>query len=229
MTERLHFHFSLSCIGEGNGNPLQFSCLENPRDRGAWWAAIYGITHSQTRLKLLSSSSRSSISPFNICCKAGLVGLNSLNFCLSEKLFISPSILNEIHAMYSNLGCRFSLFSTLHISYHSLLPCQLSAERSAVRHMGFPLCVTCCLSLAAFNILSLSLVFVSLVSIHPGVFLLGFILYGTLHFLDLNDYFLPDVGVIFNYNLFKKFFFHTLSFSLLLLLLLLLLSHFRRV
>ena len=41
-TERLHFHFSLSCIGEGNGNPLQYSCLENPRDRGAWWAAIYG-------------------------------------------------------------------------------------------------------------------------------------------------------------------------------------------
>ena len=43
-TERLHFHFSLSCIGEGNGNPLQCSCLENPRDRGAWWAAVYGVT-----------------------------------------------------------------------------------------------------------------------------------------------------------------------------------------
>ena len=51
MTERLHFHFSLSCIGEGNGNPLQNSCLENPRDGGAWWAAIYGVTQSQTRLK----------------------------------------------------------------------------------------------------------------------------------------------------------------------------------
>ena len=46
-TERLHFHFLLSCIGEGNGNPLQCSCLENLRDRGAWWAAIYGITQSQ--------------------------------------------------------------------------------------------------------------------------------------------------------------------------------------
>ena len=54
MTERLHFHFSLSCIGEGNGNPLQCSCLENPRDGGAWWAAIYGVTQSQTRLKWLS-------------------------------------------------------------------------------------------------------------------------------------------------------------------------------
>ena len=57
MTERLHFHFSLSCIEEGNGNPLQCSCLENPRDGGAWWAAVYGVTQSQTRLKWLSSSS----------------------------------------------------------------------------------------------------------------------------------------------------------------------------
>ena len=57
MTEQLHFHFSLSCIGEGNGNPLQCSCLENPGDGGAWWAAIYGVTKSRTRLKRLSSSS----------------------------------------------------------------------------------------------------------------------------------------------------------------------------
>ena len=53
-TEWLHFHFSLSCIREGNGNPLQRSCLENPRDRGAWWAAIYGVAQSWTRLKWLS-------------------------------------------------------------------------------------------------------------------------------------------------------------------------------
>ena len=58
-TERLHFHFSLSCIGKGNGNPLQCSCLENPRDGGAWWAAIYGVAQSRTRLKRLSSSSSS--------------------------------------------------------------------------------------------------------------------------------------------------------------------------
>ena len=50
-TERFHFHFSLSCTGEGNGNPLQCSCLENPRDGGAWWAAVYGVTQSRTRLK----------------------------------------------------------------------------------------------------------------------------------------------------------------------------------
>ena len=56
-TERLHFHFSLSCTGEGNGNPLQCSCLENPRDREVWWAAVYGVAQSRTRLKWLSSSS----------------------------------------------------------------------------------------------------------------------------------------------------------------------------
>ena len=57
MTEWLHFHFSLSCIGEGNGNPLQCSCLKNPRDGGAWWAAVYGVAQSQTWLKRLSCSS----------------------------------------------------------------------------------------------------------------------------------------------------------------------------
>ena len=60
MTERLHFHFSLSCTGEGNGNPLHCSCLENPRDGEAWWAAIYEVAQSRTRLKRLSSSSSSS-------------------------------------------------------------------------------------------------------------------------------------------------------------------------
>ena len=59
-TERLHFHFLLSGIGEGNGNPLQSSCLENPRDGGAWWAAVYGVAQSRARLKRLSSSSSSS-------------------------------------------------------------------------------------------------------------------------------------------------------------------------
>ena len=58
-TERPHCHFSLSCTGEGNGNPLQCSCLENPRDAGAWWAAVYGVAQSRTRLTRLSSSSSS--------------------------------------------------------------------------------------------------------------------------------------------------------------------------
>ena len=51
MTEQFHFHFSLSCIGEGNGNPLQCSCVENPRDGGAWWAVVYGVSENWTRLK----------------------------------------------------------------------------------------------------------------------------------------------------------------------------------
>ena len=68
-TERRHFHFSLSCIGEGNGNPLQCSCLENPRDGRAWWAAIYGVAQSRTRLKQLSSSSSSSTTTWPYSCQ----------------------------------------------------------------------------------------------------------------------------------------------------------------
>ena len=66
MTERLPFHFSLSCIGEGNGNPLQCSCLENPRDGEAWWASVYGVAQSWTRLKRLSSSSSSNAYIWNL-------------------------------------------------------------------------------------------------------------------------------------------------------------------
>ena len=62
-TERLPFHFSLSCIGEGNGNPLQCSCLENPRDGGDWWAAVYGVTQSRTRLNRFSSGN----TPLYVC------------------------------------------------------------------------------------------------------------------------------------------------------------------
>ena len=78
------------------------------------------------------------VSPFSICCKAGLLVLNSLNFSLSVKLLISPSILNEILARQNNLGCRFFPFSTLNISCHSLLACRVSAERSTGKHRGSP-------------------------------------------------------------------------------------------
>ena len=132
---------------------------------------------------------------------------------LVSKLLISPSILNETLARYSNLGCRFFPFSTLNISCHSLLACRVSFERLVVKHMGFPLYVTCCFSLAAFNVLSLCLVFISLISMCLGMFLLGFILYGTL--CASWTYHLPfHVEEIFNYNLFKNFL--ILSFSLLL-------------
>ena len=80
-TERLHFHFSLSCFGEGNGNPLQRSCLENPRDGEAWWAAVYGVAQSRTRLKRLSSSSSSAISRL---IGSKVVSIDELLFFLKE-------------------------------------------------------------------------------------------------------------------------------------------------
>ena len=103
--------------------------------------------------------------------------LNSLSFCLSVKLLISPSYLNEILAGYSNLGCRLFSCITLSMSCHSLLAWRVSIERSAVILIGIPLCV---ISLAAFNICSLCLIFVNLINMCLGVFHLGFILLGTL-------------------------------------------------
>ena len=83
MTERLHFHFSLSCIGEGTGNPLQCSCLENPRDGGAWWAAIYGVVQSRTRLKRLSiSSSVHAVFSFWVCITFKIYTLYMLHTCV---------------------------------------------------------------------------------------------------------------------------------------------------
>ena len=70
-TERPHFYFSLSCIGEGNGSPLQCSCLENSRDGGAWWAAVYGVAQSRTQLKRLSSSSSSKYTSIYLWKKIG--------------------------------------------------------------------------------------------------------------------------------------------------------------
>ena len=69
-----NFHFPLECIGEGNGNPLQCSCLENPRDGGAWWAAVYGVAQSRTRRKRLSSSSSSGSVNNESACNAGDLG-----------------------------------------------------------------------------------------------------------------------------------------------------------
>ena len=106
--------------------------------------------------------------------------LNSLNFCLSGKLLISPLNLKESLAGESLVGCRFFPFITLNISCHSLLACRVSVEKSADSLMGVPLYVICHFSLVAFNILSLSLIFVSLITMCLSVFLLGFILPGTL-------------------------------------------------
>ena len=102
-TEQLHFHFSLSCIGEGNGNPLQCSCLENPRDGGAWWAAVYGVAQSRTRLKRLSSSSSMSIE----------LVMPSNHLILCRPLHFPPSIFPSItleqkkgHGHYLMVCCR---------------------------------------------------------------------------------------------------------------------------
>ena len=103
------------------------------------------------------------------------------------------------------LVADFFPFNTLNISYHSFLACRVSAERSAVKHMGFPLYVTCCFSLAAFNILSLCLVFVSLISVSWLVSPWVYPVWDSLCLLDLIDYFLFHIGEIFNYNLFKNF------------------------
>ena len=113
-TERLHFHFPLSCIGEGNGNPLQCSYLENPRDGGAWWAAIYGVTQNRTRLKRFSSSSSRAQRPI----------LRILFKALSSKLHSWSSQLGKLmnsHCCWNNFelawNCKNSN-STLQIFSH---------------------------------------------------------------------------------------------------------------
>ena len=94
MTERLHFHFSISCIGEGNGNPLRCSCLENPRDGEAWWAAVYGVAQSRTRLKRLSSSSSRAV----------------LNLHGSVRAFSSCSVWATLHCCEWALEHRLSSY-----------------------------------------------------------------------------------------------------------------------
>jgi len=108
MTQQLHFHFSLSCIGEGNGNPLQCSCLENPRDGGAWWAAIYGVAQSRTRLKRLSSSSSN-----NYILSTGNTHLNVLS--RNSVLFVTSRScdLNWSRSVFSK-RVRFTSFVAAH-------------------------------------------------------------------------------------------------------------------
>ena len=116
-TERLHFHFSLSCTGEGNGNPLQCSCLENPRDREAWWAAIYGVAQSWTRLKGLSSSSNSFYKDFNFSTSSPTVLTSSSSFFNSHlNTWVSQSVSQFSLSVMSNSLPPHGL-------QHARLPC----------------------------------------------------------------------------------------------------------
>ena len=130
MTEQLHFHFSLSCTGEGNGDPLQCSCLKNPRDGGAWWAAVYGVAQSRTRLKRLSSSSSSIVNYINAhakyrqLCLCVWVGVFSTHICSFEPLNLKFLKKERLGSLYSlkllatqNVRCMLVCIKQIH---HSL-------------------------------------------------------------------------------------------------------------
>ena len=138
-TKRLRFHFSLSCIGEGNGNQLQCSCLENPRDRGAWWAPLYGVAQSWTRLKRLSSSSSSftycPASPPSLSILTCPVQTLILIF-LSTTILLPSYVINQFPPSFSLLCTQipslpFILYATILFLW---LPCWLM--------LSFPLSLT---------------------------------------------------------------------------------------
>ena len=137
MTERRHFHFSLPCIGEGNGNPLQCSCLENPRDGGAWWAAVYGVAQSRTRLNRLSSSSSMKTTP--LCLKASprpLLQTASLPFTFSDRSLPVYSPMPP-HCHQLHFLCLKWSFTTLFIPVLPSLPL-LSSFASFTLHILKP-------------------------------------------------------------------------------------------
>ena len=101
MTERLHFHFSLSCIGEAKGNPLQCSCLEKPRDGGAWWAAAYGVAQSQTRLKRLSSKLGKNSNVHEQINKQIMAHLNTIQWFFKRNYFDIHNNINEFQNNYT--------------------------------------------------------------------------------------------------------------------------------
>ena len=107
-TEQLHFHFSLPCVGEGAGNSLQYSCLENPRDRRAWWAIVYGVVHSQTRLKRLSSSRKHPVRPVSAHFAMQIVLLSFLR-CQYRTAFFDMLSVTCIyhHSRFQKVSCCF--------------------------------------------------------------------------------------------------------------------------
>jgi len=115
-TQRLHFHFSLSCIGEGNGNPLQCSCLENPRDGGAWWSAVYGVAQSRTRLKWLSSSYEAKIERLGSL--QGLKSLVKISHIQIEFIWLIRAALDSEHSLFTVRS-----YLTLNILYMVIRNC----------------------------------------------------------------------------------------------------------
>uniref|UniRef100_A0A8D1WVF1 Uncharacterized protein n=1 Tax=Sus scrofa TaxID=9823 RepID=A0A8D1WVF1_PIG len=152
-------------------------------------------------------------SSFSICSKGGLEVLSTLSFCLSVKVVISPSNLNESLAGESNLGWRFFPFITLSIACHSLLACRVSAEKSANNLIGVPLFVITFFSLAAFKIFSLSLILVSLINVCLGVCLLGLFYMGLAVLPGFKWVFLSHVREVLSYYLIEYFFCPLLSVS----------------
>ena len=129
MTEWLHFHFSPSCTGEGNDNPLQCSCLENPRDGGAWWAAVYGVAQNRTRLKWVSSREGKVVLPYKILIflilNASMLFLvQTSNHFLTKTIQVrmltirTEGLLNEGNHMWYNLGLLTRVFFVLLLPVH---------------------------------------------------------------------------------------------------------------
>ena len=121
-TERLHFHFSVSCIGEGNGNPLQCSCLENHRDPGAWWPAVYGVMQSRIWLKQLSSNF-SSLIYYLYFFKISIVFYLQL-WSLSNPFFF----FKKLALVIKNIFKKFTVMSQLCNSFY-IFGCFLEKEK----------------------------------------------------------------------------------------------------
>ena len=115
MTERLHFQFSFPCIGEGNGNPLQCSCLKNPRDGRAWWAAVYGVAWSQTRLKRLSSSSKLLLNEYvHACMYKRMLNLLALSSVIFPQMLLCPVIGRKHISLKSHFKEQIFCFHKFH-------------------------------------------------------------------------------------------------------------------
>ena len=117
-TEQLPFHFSLPCIGEGNGNPLQCSCLENPRDGGTWWAAVYGVAQNRTRLKQLSNSSSNASCPTLL--GESRVPFPQLSLPLADHPLVCAQSSQFYHAFFDRVKQQILIFAYAHLNYISV-------------------------------------------------------------------------------------------------------------